>query len=124
MDKQVKSHKNVARFVAFLGVLPGLWFLVATHTEIGQQLQIRCGYWIVALIIMTAVSVMYAILTKILMKDISIAHDNANTLAERRHYKMAYASTFIEALVASAIFVLSIFGFLVTDLQCYINKAM
>lgn len=64
---------------------------------------------------------MYAILTKILIKDISIAHDNAGSLIERRHYKMLFASTFIEAAIASLIFAVSLVGFLVTDLQCYLT---
>lgn len=122
MDTQVKRHKHVARFVAILGVLPGTWFLLARHTELGKKLEIGCGYWMVALVILTAIWVMYAILTKVLMKDISLAHDNAGSLVERRHYKMAYASTFIEALFASLIFGLSLVGFLITDAQCYLDK--
>lgn len=122
MDKEVKKHKNIARFVSVLGVLPGAWFLIATKTQLGARLQIGCGYWIVALIILSAVWVMYAILTKMLMRDIGIAHDHAHSLSEQRHYKMAYASTAFEALFASAIFGLSILGFLVTDLQCYLSR--
>lgn len=121
MDSEVKKHKNVARFVALLGILPGAWFLLATHTELGGKLQITCGYWMAALLILTVIWVMYAILTKILMKDISIAHDNAGSLTERRHYKVLFASTFIEAVVASLIFAVSLGGFLITDLQCYLT---
>jgi len=122
LDHSVKRHKNIARFVAVLGILPGAWFLLATHTEIGSKLQIGCGYWMAALLILATIWVMYAILTKVLMKDISVAHDNAHSLIERRHYKVLYASTFIEALTASLIFAFSLAGFLATDLQCYLSK--
>lgn len=124
MDQNVRKHKNVGRFVAFLGILPGLWFLIARYTQVGSELDIKCGYWIVALVMLTAIWVTYAIFVKILMKDISVAHDNANSLAEQRHYKFSYASTFIEAFIASLIFGLSLVGFLITDLQCYISQAM
>lgn len=110
--------------MAVLGILPGVWFLVATHTQIGNELQIRCGYWMAALIILTVIWVMYAILTKVLMKDISVAHDNAHSLTEKRHYKMLYASTFIEAAMASLIFALSLLGFLITDLRCYLSGVL
>jgi hypothetical protein len=124
LDNQVKRHKNIARFVSVLGILPGAWFLLATYTDIGGKLQIKCGYWIVALVILTAIWVMYAILTKVLMRDISVAFENAHSLTERRHYKLLYASTFIEALVASLIFALSLAGFFVTDLRCYLQSAL
>ena len=122
MDKEVKKHKNIARFVAVLGVLPGAWFLIATKTQLGYRLQIGCGYWIIALVILAAVWIMYAILTKMLLKDIGIAHEHAHSLTEQRHYKMAHISTIFEALFSSAIMGLSIIGFLVTDLQCYISQ--
>jgi len=122
VDIEVKRHKNVARFVAVLGILPGAWFLIARHTELGKKLEIGCGYWMVALVILTVIWVMYAILTKILMRDIGVAHDNAGSLVERRHYKMTYASTFIETLFASLIFGLSLLGFLITDVQCYLSR--
>lgn len=124
MNNEVKKHKNVGRFVAFLGILPGAWFLVARHTQLGDRLQIGCGYWIVALVLLTAIWITFAIFTKILMKDIGIAHDHAHSLAEQRQYKMAYASTLIEAVIASLIFALSLFGFLITDLQCYLEKVV
>ncbi|OGM31661.1 hypothetical protein A2803_04500 [Candidatus Woesebacteria bacterium RIFCSPHIGHO2_01_FULL_44_21] len=124
MDHSVKRHKNIARFVAILGILPGAWFLLATRTEIGGKLEITCGYWMVALVILAIIWVMYAILTKVLMSDIGAAHDNAGSLMERRHYKIMFASTFIEAVFASLIFAVSLGGFLVTDLQCYLHSIM
>lgn len=122
MDHVVKRHKIIARLVAVLGILPGAWFLLATRTEVGTKLEINCGYWMVALVLLTAVWVMYAILTKVLMRDISLAHEHANSLIEARHYKMAFASTFIEAFIASVIFALSLLGFLATDLSCYLSR--
>lgn len=124
MNANVARHKNIGRFVALLGILPGSWFLIARYTELGNRLQIGCGYWIAALVLLTAIWVTYAIFTKILMHDISVAHDNAHSLTERRHYKIAYASTFVEALIASIIFALSLMGFLITDLQCYLQKGL
>ncbi len=124
MDVEVKKHKNIARFVALLGIIPGIWFLIATHTKVGEKLQIGCGYWIITLVILTAIWVMYAILTKILTKDIGVAHDNANSLSEQRHYKLLFISTVIESLIASIIFALSLVGFLATDLQCYLSKGI
>lgn len=121
MDDQVKRHKTIARFVAFLGMLPGLWYLFANYTQLGSQLKIGCGYWIVMLIVLAIIWVMYAILNRFLMRDIGNAHDNANSLVEKRHYKMAYASTVIEAIFASAIFVLSIIGFFVNDARCFLT---
>lgn len=108
--------------MAVLGILPGLWFLIATKTEIGTKLQITCGYWMVALVILTVVWVMYAILTKVLMRDIALAHTHAPSLVEARHYKLLFASTIIETTISSVIVVLSLLGFLVTDLQCYISR--
>ena len=122
MDKQVKKHKNIARIVAILGILPGTWFVLATRTEVGTKLQIGCGYWMVALVLLTAIWVMYLIFTKVLMRDISVAHDNSQSLVEQRHYKIAWASTFIETLMASLIFALSLIGFFVTDFQCYLHR--
>lgn len=124
VDKSVSKHRNIGRFVAVLGILPGSWFLIARYTEIGHKLQIGCGYWMVALVLLTAIWVTYAVFTKILMHDISVAHDNAHSLAERRHFKIAFASTFIEVLIASFIFALSLIGFLVTDLQCYLERGL
>lgn len=108
--------------MAFLGILPGLWFLIATKTQLGGKLQITCGYWIVALVLLTVVWVMYAILTKVLMRGITLAHANANSLNEARHYKLLFASTLIETTIASAIVILSLLGFLITDLQCYLSR--
>jgi hypothetical protein len=122
VDHQVKNHKTIARFVAVLGILPGVWFLIATKTQFGGVLQITCGYWMVALVLLTIVWVMYAILTKILMHNIAVAHTHANSLNEARHYKLLFASTIIETTIASAIVVLSLLGFLVTDLQCYLSR--
>lgn len=124
VEHNVRKHKNIGRFVALLGVLPGVWFLLARYTELGERLKIGCGYWIFALVLLTAIWVMYVIFTKILMKDIGVAHDYAGSLNERRHYKIIYASTLIEALIASAIILLSMFGFIVTDLQCYLERGL
>ncbi len=124
MQHQVKKHKTLARLTALLGMVPGIWFLVATKTNVGSELEIRCGYWIVALVLLTIVWVIYAIFTKILMRDITVAHEMANSLVEARHYKLLFASTFIETVIACAIIALSLLGFLVTDLQCYLEKSL
>lgn len=120
----MRKHKNLARFVAALGVLPGIWFLLYRYTQIGERLEIRCGYWIVALVILSVIWVMYAILTKILMKDIGLAHEHAHSFEERRHYKLAYASTAFEALIASIIFALSLLGFFMADIGCVLERLL
>lgn len=124
MQHQVKKHKVLARLAALLALLPGVWFLIATKTEVGTQLEIRCGYWIVALVLLTIVWIIYAVFTKVLMKDISVAHEMSNSLTEARHYKLMFASTFIETIIACAIIALSLFGFLITDVQCYLQRSL
>ena len=124
MDAEVKRHKRRVRIGAFLGILPGIWFVVSTQTQIGERLQIGCGYWMIMLTILAVVWVAYAIFTKLIMRDISAAHDHAHSLTEQRYYKMAYASTFIEAIIASAIMALSMIGFIATDLRCFISERL
>ena len=124
MDQEVKRHRRRVRIGAILGILPGLWFVLSTQTQLGKKLNIGCGYWMVMLTILAVIWVTYAIFTKLIMRDISAAHDHAHSLSEQRYYKMAYASTFIEALVASAIIGLSMIGFIATDLRCFITERL
>ena len=121
MDVEVKRHRRRVRLVAILGILPGAWFLLSTNTELGEKLQIGCGYWVFMLIILTAIWVLYAVFAKLIMKDIAAARDHAHSINEQRYYKMAYASTAIEALISSVIFLLSLIGFLATDVRCFLE---
>ncbi len=122
MEESVKKHKRRSRIVAILGILPGVWFLLSTQTQLGQRLQIGCGYWVIMLVVLTAIWIFYIIFAKLIMRDISVAHEHAHSLSEKRYYNMAYMTTAAEAFFASVIIILSLVGFLATDIRCFVGQ--
>lgn len=119
-----KKHKFRSRLVAIMGVLPGVWFLLVTQTEFGDQMTIQCGYWFIMLFVMSFVWLFYAVFVRMMIVDASQTIIHAHSLNERHAAQIARFSIFFESAIAIVIFVLSVTGFLLTDLQCVLSRVM
>lgn len=121
-EQEAKKNKLVSRLVALLGISPGVWFLVVTQTEFGQRITLNCGYWFFMLLIMSFVWLFYAVFIKKILRDAKVTQQHAHDLNEQHMARIVYTSTIFEALVSTVIFVLSVAGFLLTDIVCFMSK--
>lgn len=121
-EQEAKKNKLISRLVAILGIAPGVWFLVVTQTEFGQQITLNCGYWFFMLIVLSFVWLFYAVFIKKLLRDARVTQSHAHNLNEQRYAQIVYTSTIFEALISTVIFVLSVIGFLLTDVVCFMSK--
>lgn len=111
-----------ARLAAFLGILPGIFFLIVTQTPFGKGISLQCGYWMVLLFALGIVWFAYAVFIKRVMQDFRVAYEHSIDHHQKRHYQMAYYSTLFEALIATIIVLMSAVGFLLVDLRCFVGK--
>ena len=116
------KDKLRARFAAFLGILPGIFFLIVTQTDFGKGISIKCGYWFILLILMSIIWFTYAIFVKKIITDFRLAYEHSVESHQKRHFQMAYMSTIFEAVFACIIFLTSTVGFLLVDMRCFLNK--
>jgi len=119
-----KKHKFRSRLVAIMGLLPGVWFLLVTQTEFGERITIQCGYWFVMLFVMSFVWLFYAVFVRTMLVDASRTIVHAHSLNERHAAQIARFSILFESAIAIVIFVLSVIGFLLTDLQCVLSRVV
>ena len=115
-------EKLRARVAGFLGILPGIFFLVVTQTDFGRGISIQCGYWLVLLFAMSIIWFTYAVFVKKIVSDFRLAYEHSVDREQKRHFQVAYMSTIFEALIASVIFVMSTVGFILVDLRCFVGK--
>lgn len=121
-EKEAKKNKLISRLVALLGVTPGIWFLVVTQTEFGKKITLNCGYWFIMLFVMSFVWFFYAVFVRKLLVDSKLTQDHAHNLNEKHYAQIVYTSTIFEAIISTIIFVLSVTGFLLTDVVCFMSK--
>lgn len=115
-------EKLRARFAGFLGILPGIFFLVVTQTDFGKGISVQCGYWLILLVAMSIIWFTYAVFVKKMVTDFRLAYEHSVERDQKRHFQVAYMSTIFEALVASVIFVMSTVGFILVDMRCFVSK--